>query len=202
MIKNNTTGETDVTCVTWYGTQNTSTSYIFVTILKLVQPFNAHTAELSDSRSNFVFAGALMTILFALVRLFKEALQLCYDTKSYLSHWVNWFEITLYILSIIFAFVFKTTCMCSQEWQWELGVVVVSFAWIELIIICAKSPSIGIYIIMFRKIILTFLKVIILPVLLVIMFGLTFYMIFSEPQFQISNTCMQKTIVIQVNHFL
>ena len=158
-------------------------------ILKLVQPFNAHTAELSDSRSNFVLAGAVMTILFALVRLFKEAVQLRYDPISYLFDWVNWIEITLYILSIVFVSVFRTTCLCSQEWQWELGVVVVSSAWINLIIICAKSPSIGIYIIMFGKIILTFLKAIILPVLLVIMFGLTFYMIFSEPQFQVRNTC-------------
>ena len=145
---------------------------------------NAHTAELSNT--NFVFAGAIITILCALVRLFKEAVQLCYDMKSYLSDWVNWIEITLYIVSIIFVSVFRTTCMCSQEWQWQLGVVTIFLAWIDLIIICAKSPGIGIYIIMFGKIFLTFLKAVILPVLLVIMFGLTFYMTFSEPQFQVS----------------
>lgn len=129
-----------------------------------------------------------MTILFALVRLFKEAVQFYYDPKTYLSDLANWIEIALYILSIIFVSVFRTTCMCSQEWQWQLGVVVIFFAWIDLIVICAKSPSIGIYIIMFGKIFLTFLKAVILPVLLVIMFGLTFYMTFSEPEFQVGDT--------------
>ena len=135
-----------------------------------------------------MFPGAVITILFALVRLFKEAVQFYYDPKTYLSDLANWIEIALYILSIIFVSVFRTTCMCSQEWQWQLGVVVIFFAWIDLIVICAKSPSIGIYIIMFGKIFLTFLKAVILPVLLVIMFGLTFYMTFSEPEFQVGDT--------------
>ena len=173
-------------CQMWYVSHN-PTNHISVTILTLVQSFNTHIAEPSNTSTNFVFPGAVITVLFALVRLFKEAVQLYYDPKSYLSDLVNWIEITLFILSIIFVSVFRTTCMCSQEWQWQLGVVVIFFAWIDLIVICAKSPSIGIYIIMFGKIFLTFLKAVILPVLLVIMFGLTFYMTFSEPQFQVSD---------------
>ena len=115
-----------------------------------------------------------------------EACQLCYEQKSYIFDWANYFEISLYILSIMFVSVFRTTCMCPLEWQWQVGVMAVLLAWINLIGFCAKFPSIGIYIIMFGRVVRTFLKVIILSILLVITFGLIFYMTFSEAQFQVS----------------
>lgn len=117
-----------------------------------------------------------------------EACQLCYEQKSYIFDWTNYFEISLYILSIMFVSVFQTTCMCPLEWQWQVGVMAVLLAWINLIGFCAKFPSIGIYIIMFGRVVRTFLKVIILSILLVITFGLIFYMTFSEAQFQVSHT--------------
>lgn len=135
-----------------------------------------------------MFAGAVIIILFAVIRLLLEILQFFYEPISYLFNWVNYIEITLYILSISFVSVFRTTCLCPQEQQWLTGVMAILFGWIDLIIICAKSPSIGLYAIMFGRIVLTFVKVIILSVLLVIMFGVTFYMTFSEPQFQVSSS--------------
>ena len=81
--------------------------------------------------------------------------------------------------------VVRTTYLCPHVWQWEIGVVVIFLAWINLIIVCAKFPNIGIYVIMFGKIWGTFLKVLLLSKLLVATFGLTFYMTFSEPQFQV-----------------
>ena len=81
--------------------------------------------------------------------------------------------------------VVRTTCLCPHVWQWQIGVVVIFLAWINLIIVCAKFPNIGIYVIMFGKIWGTFLKVLLLSILLVATFGLTFYMTFSEPQFQV-----------------
>ena len=147
-----------------------------------------HTTELSDTRSRFVFTAGVIIIILAGIRLLLEASQLVYQLRSYLSDWVNWIEVSLYILSIIFVSVFRTTCLCPHVWQWQIGVVVIFLAWIDLIIVCAKFPNIGIYVIMFEKIFGTFLKVILLSILLVITFGLTFYMTFSEPQYQVSQT--------------
>ena len=130
--------------------------------------------------------AAVIVIVLAGSRLVLEALQFFSQLKSYLFDWVNWIEISLYILSIIFVSVFRTTCLCPEEWQWQVGVMAILLAWIDLIAICAKFPSIGIYVIMFGKIVGTFLKVILLSMLLVVTFGLTFYMTFSEPQIQVS----------------
>lgn len=137
--------------------------------------------------------SAVVVIIFAVIRLFMEACQLCYEQKSYIFDWTNYFEISLYILSIMFVSVFRTTCMCPLEWQWQVGVMAVLLAWINLIGFCAKFPSIGIYIIMFGRVVRTFLKVIILSILLVITFGLIFYMTFSEAQFQVSQIYMYTT---------
>lgn len=128
----------------------------------------------------------MIIIAFAGIRLLLEACQLCYQPKSYICDWVNWIEIPMYLFSIIFVSVFRTTCLCPDDWQWQVGVLAILLAWIDLIVICDKLPFIGIYIIMFVKIVGTFLKVIIPAVLLVITFALTFYMTFSEPQFQVS----------------
>ena len=148
-----------------------------------------YTTELSGARSRFVFTAAAIIIVLAGIRLIWEACQLVYQLKSYLFDWVNWIEVSLYILSIIFVSVFRTTCLCPQVWQWQIGVMVILLAWIDLIIICAKFPNIGLYVIMFWKILGTFLKVILLSTLLVATFGLAFYMTFSEPQYQVSQIC-------------
>ena len=149
-------------------------------------PFYMRTTELIGARSRFVFTAAIIVIVLAGMRLLLEASQLVYQLKSYLFDWVNWIEVSLYILSIIFVSVFRTTCLCPQVWQWQIGVMAILLAWIDLIIICAKFPNLGLYVIMFGKIFGTFLKVILLSILLVVTFGLTFYMTFSEPQYQVS----------------
>ena len=153
-------------------------------------PFYIHTTELSGARSHFVFTAAVLIIVLAGIRLLLEASQLMYQRISYLLDWVNWIEISLYILSIIFVSVFRTTCLCPQVWQWQIGVMAILLAWIDLIIICAKFPNLGLYVIMFGKIFGTFLRVILLSILLVVTFGLTFYMTFSEPQYQVSHTAI------------
>ena len=134
---------------------------------------------------------AAIVILFALLHLLMKAFKLCHEPKKYIHNWVkllvSFFEVSLYILSIIFVSVFWTPCMCPQKWQWQIGVVAVLLAWIYLIRIFAKIPSIGIYIIMFGHIVLTFLKVIFLSVLLLSTFAITFHMTFSEAQFQVSH---------------
>ena len=125
-----------------------------------------------------------------------KAFQLCYQPKIFIHYWMNVFEVSLYVLFIIFVSVFGTPCMCPQKWQWQIGVIAVLLAWVNLIRLSAKFPSMGIYIIMFGNIILTFLKVIVLSMLLLTTFAITFYMIFSEPQFQVSHFQRNPPIVV------
>ena len=83
-------------------------------------------------------------------------------------------EIGLYVCSIIFTWVFHVDCLCPLTWQWQIGVV--------LIVFISKFPLTGTYVLMFVKILYTFLKILILSFLLVLAFGLTFYLTFTQPE--------------------
>ena len=186
MMVNDTTAERNVTCF-MCGKPYLRKSLITTNQLILIWLFCTHTADLSGTTSFFVSSSAAVTLLFAFIRLLMETSQFCYDRKGYISDRTNFPEVLLYILSIIFVSVFWTPCMCPQKWQWQIGVIAVLLAWIYLIRFCAKFPSTGIYIIMFGKIVLTFLNVIVLSMLLLATFAITFHMTFSEEQFQVSH---------------
>ena len=91
-------------------------------------------------------------------------------------------EIVLFVCSIIFVWVFHVDCLCPLEWQWQIGVVAVFLGWIDLIVFISKFPLTGIYVLMFVKILYTFLGMLILSILLVLAFGLTFYLAFTKPE--------------------
>ena len=54
-------------------------------------------------------------------------------------------------------------------------------AWIDLMLFFDKFPWIGIYVLMFVKVVSTFVKALFVSFLLVIAFALTLYMCFYEP---------------------
>ena len=147
---------------------------------------HTHTIELSGTTLSSRFACAVIVIIFASIRLLMEASKFCYEPKSYICDRVKFFEVSMFILSIIFVSVFWTPCVCPLKWQWQIGVVAVFLAWINLIGFCANFPSIGIYIIMFGRIFITFVRVVILSMFLLTTFAITFYMT-SETPFQVNH---------------
>jgi transient receptor potential cation channel subfamily A protein 1 len=101
---------------------------------------------------------------------------------NYLKDWVNWIELTLFTTSIIFVVIFFTDCLCPMGWQWQLGAMAVFLGWLDLILFLRKLlPLTGIYIVMFVDIFYTFCRLFVFALLLVIAFGLSFYMAFNEP---------------------
>jgi transient receptor potential cation channel subfamily A protein 1 len=118
----------------------------------------------------------------ALVRIIMEIVQLMLQFPRYLLDEINWIEMTLFISSIIFVWVFHNDCLCPLKWQWQVGVVAVFLGWIALIVFISKLPQTGIYVLMFLNVFYTFLKVLLLSILLVLAFALTFYLAFTEPE--------------------
>ena len=68
-----------------------------------------------------------------------------------------------------------------RPWQWQLGAIAVFLGWVDLIIFFSKLPLTGIYVVMFIDILYTFCRLFILSTLLVVAFGLAFFMAFNEP---------------------
>ena len=127
-------------------------------------------------------------IIFAFLRIFWELYQLLSRQHEYFKDWINLFEWCLYICSIIFVWVFNSDCLCVSKLQWQVGVVAIFLGWIGLIHFFSKLP-IGIYILMFFEILKTVLKLIAFAFLLVLCFGLVFYMTFFEPGITVCQYC-------------
>ena len=104
-----------------------------------------HCLGVGSTTTRFIFAAAIIVIVFAVIRLGAEVFQFfqLLPTLEYVMDLVNWIEVILFICSILFAFVFFTPCHCPLEWQWQLGVVAVFLAWIDLIIFLRKIPLTG-----------------------------------------------------------
>ena len=142
---------------------------------------------MSGATEAFLYTAAVIIIIFGIVRLGMEFFQLLQIRLYYILDWVNWIEVTLFVCAIIFGWIFHTDCLCPQEWQWQIGTIAVFLAWIDLIIFIRKLPLTGIYVVMFVDIFYTFCKMIILSLLLVIAFGIAFYMAFFEPSIGVSD---------------
>ena len=118
-------------------------------------------------------------------RLALEIYQMISQQLQYFQDWVNWMEWCLLICSIIFVSVFRNECLCVNPWQWQIGIVAVFLGWIELIFFLSKLPLVGLYVVMFLEILKTIIKLIIFSCLLLIAFGLAFYMAFFEPDIMV-----------------
>ncbi len=138
---------------------------------------------LSEFNEIFIYIAAVVVLGYAVFRLASEVFQFTQQRLDYLFDWVNWTEVAMCILSGLFAWVFHTDCLCPTEWQWQAGTVAVFLAWINLIVFIRKLPltGTGIYVVMFVDIFYTFCRMIFLSALLVIAFGLAFYMALFEP---------------------
>ena len=90
------------------------------------------------------------------------------------------------VFAIIFVSVFNTDCLCTHRWQWQIGTIALLLAWFDLIIFVQKVPDVGIYVGMLRHILWSFVKTTPLAIMLIIAFGLGFFMLFSEPGILVS----------------
>lgn len=144
---------------------------------------------LAGSHSNliavYVFAG--IVIAMAVVLICKEFLWMKINKLAYFYSFQNYNELLIYSLSIVFVFVFKNDCGCPEKWQWQLGIFVIFMAWIKMIFTFSTIPRTGLYIIMFKKIFLTFSKLIFFALLLVTAFSLLLFMMFHNPFANVRN---------------
>jgi len=120
--------------------------------------------------------------LFSLFRIIGEIIQVYYRHLEYFFELDNWVEACLYTSSIVFvSYGLQSGCQCPESWHWQFGAFTLLLAWLDLVLFLKKFPPTGVYVLMFLDILHTFLKMIMLPTLFVISFGLTFYMIFFQP---------------------
>ena len=129
------------------------------------------------------------TCLLHLLSLYHQMLEVCqiiYYGSEYIYQLQNYVEFFVYILSITFVFMFFNDCGCPKEWQWQIGLLAMLMAWTNVIFFAFKFPAIGIFVLIFYKIVKTFLKVALFSLVLILGFSFILLMMFNNPDSQVT----------------
>ena len=140
---------------------------------------------------------AIFTIVFAAIGLLLQFWTFCTLMIRYCVHLKDskWYSNlkdilsrsflgTIRFLMFVFAIVFASVnfqCPRVTNTQWQFGALAVFFGWINMITYIKLVPRIGVYVLMFQNVIYSFLKIFLLGLLLIVAFGLAFYMLFRIP---------------------
>ena len=126
----------------------------------------------------FLTATAILLYFLSLFGFLVELMQLIERRWSYFKDSDNYFQLALYFSTVIFIHSFDNECWCSTTWQWQIGAFAVFLSWVNFIFILKYMPYTAIPINMFLSICVTFLKLIFLPIVLILAFGVPHYMVF------------------------
>ena len=136
------------------------------------------STELSRISDLYLYTSSSILILTALGYLVIECTQVYRRKWKYFLSYENYFQISLFVLTIMFVSGFSHDCWCFPGWQWQIGALAIFLGWFNMVILLNNMPWIGIPINILLNIMFTFLKLIFLPILLIISFAIPFYMLF------------------------
>ena len=146
---------------------------------------NTYVLFLLDTKGyerSFLHGAAIIVIVFVVIRLLIETIQILRKRFHYFLDWENWMELCMFIATIIFVSSgLQSGCLCPESWQWQFGALALFVAWFDMILFLKKFPLTGIYVVMFVDIFYSFMRMILLYILFIVSFGLAFYMILFQP---------------------
>jgi len=148
-----------------------------------IKLYKINLISFADPSFTQVFLRFVATLLLGYcgVRTVTELVQLLQRKQNYLKEIENYMEILLIISTAIFATAgHAENCFCYESFAWQFGALAVFLAWIDLVLYLKKLPLTGIPINMLQTVVLTFLKLIYLPIILIIAFAIPLYMLFSR----------------------
>ena len=100
------------------------------------------------------------------------------ERRNFFYYFELFFRAAVFLLTIVFVFGFVNDCWCAPAWQWQIGALAVFMAFFNFILLLKGMPQFGVPINMLLNIVVTFLKLIYLPLLLLLSFAIPFYMVF------------------------
>ena len=121
-------------------------------------------------------------MLFSLLYLFFELLQLYHRRKQYLKEFDNYIQVVMYLLTIIFVHwpYGSADCWCFPSWRWQIGAIALFLAWFNCCILLKYWPWVGQPVTMLINVYLNFFTLVYLPILLILTFGFPLYMIHAQ----------------------
>ncbi|KAK3103049.1 hypothetical protein FSP39_016076 [Pinctada imbricata] len=152
----------------------------------------------------FAKIGKYVIMGLAAWNLLRELLQIYQAKLNYLGV-ENLMEWITYVAALLLVIDFET---CQRDtgfrfnWQWSLGAMSIFLAWIDLVLFLQKFPRFGIYVVMFKDILNTFLSFFLVFVLFIVAFGFGFYALLqNQDPFATPWEALIKTTVMMIGEF-
>ncbi|KAL9951430.1 hypothetical protein ACROYT_G044089 [Oculina patagonica] len=137
-----------------------------------------------STRSNTVIQVlTYVVIVFALVHLLREVVQIVKKRANYFTAFSNYFELAGYITTMLYVL---PSYDCKTGWHIQIGAMSMFFGWMNLILYLRKLSFYGSYVIMLATMFITLFKVLVLFLLFILSFGTTFYMLIDENELYLS----------------
>ncbi|XP_023223427.1 transient receptor potential cation channel subfamily A member 1-like [Centruroides sculpturatus] len=130
----------------------------------------------------FCTVTSIVVLIFVALNIIKEFYQMIQQKKKYFHDVINLLEWLLYISAGIMAtgHIFPEIIYLSTEYI--LAAIAVFLAWFNYLLYLQRFNQIGIYVVMFLEILSTLLKVMFVFSVLIIAFGLSFYILMATVQ--------------------
>ena len=146
-------------------------------LFKWLISLKPHLGQSEDERRILAVAAIILHFL-SVAGFIVEAVQFWIRRSRYFNDVDNYFQLALYTLTIIFINGFDDDCWCSTPGQWQIGSFAVFFSWVNFIFVLKYIPYTAVPINIFFSICAKTLKLLFLPILLILAFGVPFYMVF------------------------
>lgn len=156
---------------------NVILNVIFVIFISVYALLEVPPGSNDDRNTSILTVLALFSIGLSALRLLIEVLQIITNTRAYLRDPLNYLEVVIFVLTIVFCLsIFQYPDTFPSYFQWEVGCYVMVFAWGNMLLSLKKLPVIGIYVIMIKILLISFVKVMLPISMFLIPFVLMFHM--------------------------
>lgn len=156
------------------------TVYIIGVFLKDCPPFK-RTATVCVVSLYISLTGRCLVCL-NVVLLAKELFQIAHSRLLYAKQWENWLQ--WFIIISVFLCVYPETSMDIRvdvrSWQHHVAAIGIFLTWLELMMLVGRFPTFGLYVQMFTTVAYNFAKFLMAYLCLLIGFGLSFGVLFSN----------------------
>ncbi|XP_041357845.1 transient receptor potential cation channel subfamily A member 1-like [Gigantopelta aegis] len=130
--------------------------------------------------STFYTISLWIITIYSVLNIIKEVVQIVSQKARYFMDVQNLLEWSLYVLTLVFAAPFLFGM--AFHWQWESGAVVIFLAWFNALVFLQRFDFFGIYVVMFLEILRTLIQVLCVFSILIIAFGLAFFMLLGKEE--------------------
>ena len=154
-----------------------------VTLILFILNRNIHHCLISGQSENKWIYLAATVIVLCVLGVVVEILQLMNIYWRYFTNPDNYFQLASYIVTFIFIVILIVNGndnWCSTPEQWQIRTFIIFLPWLNFIFILKDMPYTAIPINRIFSICVTFLTLIFLAMLLILTFGIPFYVVFEK----------------------